>query len=228
MHLSHTLALPMPPSGHTTMPHSTRLALLLLAAILGSEPAFAMAANRGTAPSTPLTQTYTWHDGEREHTVWINPVLVAEFDPPATEAASTLKQAQPSARALPGKGTGMRIWQLDGATAPAGMTRSLNNARLPQGKYSPVLHDSPSAASRMRAMPGNIIVYLQPAWSETQVHAWLQSRGLSMVKKLDFGSNIYILKTGPGLEALELANTLYRSGEVVAAFPDWWQEAVTR
>ena len=210
------------------MPNIARYAFFLLAGILGSQPALAMAANRGAAPSAPLTQSYTWHDGEREHTVWINPLLVAEFDPPATEAGSALKQAQPSARALPGRGAGLRLWQLDGATAPAGMTRSLNSARLPQGKYSPVLHDSPSAASRMRAMPGNIIVYLRPAWNETRVNAWLQSRGLSVVKKLDFGTNIYILQTGPGLEALELANTLYRSGEVVAAFPDWWQEAVAR
>ena len=210
------------------MPNIARYAFFLLAGILGSQPALAMAANRGAAPSAPLTQSYTWHDGEREHTVWINPLLVAEFDPPATEAGSALKQAQPSARALPGRGAGLRLWQLDGATAPAGMTRSLNSARLPQGKYSPILHDNPSAASRMRAMPGNIIVYLRPAWNETQVNAWLQFRGLSVVKKLDFGTNIYILQTGPGLEALELANTLYRSGEVVAAFPDWWQEAVTR
>lgn len=210
------------------MPHTTRLTLLLLATVLGSEPpALAMAANRGAAPSAPLTQTYTWYDGEREHTVWINPALVAEFGPPVAESKSVLKQALPAARALPGKGVGMRLWQLDGTTAPAGMTRSLNSSH-PQGKYSPVMHDNPSASSRMRALPGNIIVYLNPAWNGTQVTAWLQSRGLDVVKKLDFGTNIYILKTDPGLAALELANTLYRSGEVVAAFPDWWQEAVTR
>lgn len=209
------------------MPHTARLALLLLASLLVGQPALAMAATRGVAPSTPLTQTYTWHDGEREHTVWINPALVAEFDPPVAENTSRLKQAAPTARALPGKGVGMRLWQLDGTTAPAGMTRSLN-ASHPQGKYSPVLHDSPSASSRMRALPGNIIVYLNPAWSEAQVTAWLQTRGLIVVKKLDFGTNIYILKTDPGLAALELANTLHRSGEVVAAFPDWWQEAAMR
>lgn len=209
------------------MLHTARFALLLLISILGSEPSFAMAATRGVAASTPLTQTYTWYDGEREHTVWVNPALVAEFNPPTEEGKSVLKQALPTARALPGKGVGMRLWQLDGTTAPAGMTRSLNSSH-PQGKYSPVLHDSPSASSRMRALPGNIIVYLNPTWSETQVSAWLRSRGLDVVKKLDVGTNIYILKTDPGLAALDLANTLYRSGEVVAAFPDWWQEAVTR
>ncbi len=209
------------------MPHSSRLALLLLAAILGSDPALAMAAARGVAASTPLTQTYTWYDGEQERTVWINPALVAEFNPTASEDKNALKQALPAARVLPGKNTGMRLWQLDGSTTPTGMSRSLNS-RLPQGKYSPVLHDSPTAASRMRALPGNIIVYLNPAWSEARARAWLQSRGLVVVKKLDIGTNISILKTDPGLAALELANTLYRTGEVVAAFPDWWQETVAR
>ena len=32
----------------------------------------------------------------------------------------------------------------------------------------------------------------------------------------------------PGMEALETANALYRSGEVKAALPDWWQEVATR
>jgi hypothetical protein len=49
-----------------------------------------------------------------------------------------------------------------------------------------------------------------------------------MMKKLEIGPNIYVIKTAPGLEALETANTLYRSGEVKAAFPDWWEEVVTR
>jgi hypothetical protein len=51
---------------------------------------------------------------------------------------------------------------------------------------------------------------------------------LEIVKKLEIGPNIYVIKTGLGLEALATANALYRSGEVKAAFPDWWQEVVTR
>jgi hypothetical protein len=37
-----------------------------------------------------------------------------------------------------------------------------------------------------------------------------------------------VIKTGPGLIALETANSLYKSGEVVAAFPDWWEEVSPR
>lgn len=58
--------------------------------------------------------------------------------------------------------------------------------------------------------------------------SWAGSRRLEIVQKLEIGPNVFVLKTGPGLEALETANALYRSGEVIAAFPDWWQEAVTR
>jgi hypothetical protein len=80
----------------------------------------------------------------------------------------------------------------------------------------------------MRALPGNIIVYLDPQWGEAAVRNWLSSHKLEIVKKLEIGPNIYVIKTGLGLEALDTANALYRSGEVKAAFPDWWQEVAIR
>jgi len=101
-------------------------------------------------------------------------------------------------------------------------------ASHPQGKYSVVFHDAPASTGRMRALPGNVIVYLDPQWGEAAVNSWLNIRKLEIVKKLEIGPNIYVIKTGPGLEALETANALARSGEVKAAFPDWWQEAATR
>jgi hypothetical protein len=80
----------------------------------------------------------------------------------------------------------------------------------------------------MRALPGNIIVYLDPQWNEAAVNNWLNTRKLEIVKKLEIGPNIYVIKTGSGLEALETANALARSGEVKAAFPNWWEEVATR
>jgi hypothetical protein len=60
------------------------------------------------------------------------------------------------------------------------------------------------------------------------VDNWVRTRKLEVVKKLEIGPNIYVIKTGPGLDALNTANTLYLSGEVAAAFPDWWREVSTR
>jgi hypothetical protein len=119
----------------------------------------------------------------------------------------------------------VRMWKLAivSATASGDAIQSLQS-RQPGGKYSPVFHDGSGSSASMRALPGNIIVYLNPAWDATAVAAWLQKKKLEAVKKLEIGPNIYVIKTGPGLEALDTANNLYKSGEVKAAFPDWWQE----
>ncbi|HEY5649161.1 MAG TPA: hypothetical protein VIU33_06650, partial [Nitrospiria bacterium] len=89
-------------------------------------------------------------------------------------------------------------------------------------------HDGSTSGGRKRALPGNIIVYLDPAWDSPAVRQWVSERNLEIIQKLEIGPNIFVLKTGPGLEALELANTLYLTGEVVAAMPNWWKEVSTR
>jgi len=206
----------------------------MLAVLLSAILTFALSLNVACAAdlkktmnkSTPLTQTYVWYDGEREQRVWLNPQVIAEFNP-GTEGASAMKSAYAGARVVPTKHkqAAVRLWQLDSTAETA--IRSLK-ASHPQGSYSAVLHDAPVSTGRMRALPGNVIVYLDPQWDEAAVNNWLSTRNLEMMKKLEIGSNIYVIKTAPGLEALETANTLYRSGEVKAAFPDWWEEVVTR
>ncbi len=173
-----------------------------------------------------LTREYVWYDGDREQSVWLDPQLVVEFDPDS-ESEQAVKQANTSARVVPVERIqpGIRLWQIDNnADAAVAMLKSGH----PQGRYSPVFHDGTSRDARMRALPGNIIVYLNPQWDEPAIHAWLTLHKLQVEKKLEIGPNIYVIKTGPGLEALDTANGLYRSGEVKAAFPDWWQEVVTR
>jgi len=198
----------------------------LLYAILSLNVACAMEPKQATDKSTALTQSYIWYDGDREQKVWLNPQVVAEFNP-SSEGESLVKSINPAAMIVPTKHkqATIRLWQMDNTADAA--TRNLK-ARLPQGRFSAVLHDGPSSGGRMRALPGNIIVYLNPQWSEAEVSSWLAAHKLAVVKKLAIGPNIYVIKTGPGMEALDTANTLYRSGEVKAAFPDWWQEVVTR
>ena len=194
-------------------------AVLLFAAL-----SFVLSTN--VACAAPLSQAYVWYDGDREQRVWLNPEVMAEFDP-SPEGENRLKSAHSSARIMPTKHKqgAVRFWQLDNTAETA--IRGLK-ATHPTGKYSAVLHDAPTSAGRMRALPGNVIVFLNPQWNETAVNNWLRARKLEIVKKLEIGPNIYVIKTGPGLEALETANALYRSGEVTAAFPDWWQEVTTR
>lgn len=176
--------------------------------------------------SNTLTQAYVWYDGDREQKIWMNPQLVADFSQGA-EKQNALQAANVAATPLQTKQSqaNMRLWKLGSvsATAASDAIQSLQS-RQPAGKYSPVFHDGSGSSAGMRALPGNIIVYLNPSWDAAAVAIWLKTRKLEVVRKLEIGPNIYLLKTGPGLEALNTANNLYKSGEVKAAFPDWWQQ----
>jgi hypothetical protein len=122
----------------------------------------------------------------------------------------------------------VRIWELP---ARQFSDKLLNREKVSGSKstvYSPVFHDAPNQSASMRSLPGNVIVYLNPDWNQDQITLWMATRGFKVIKKLKIKSNVYVLETGPGMEALQLANALYESGEVIAAFPDWWQESVMR
>jgi hypothetical protein len=203
-----------------------KILTVLLSALLMFNSGCAVEMNKSTSKSAASMQSYVWYDGDQERQVWLNPQVVAEFSPD-NKGQSSVKSVHPSAEVLQTKLNqgAVRLWKLN-ATSDS-VIGNLKTAQ-PQGKYSAVFHDGQGVNSRMRALPGNIIVYLDPLWNEPAVNNWLALHKLEVVRKLEIGPNIYLIKTGPGMEALDTANALYRSGEVKAAFPDWWQEVVTR
>jgi hypothetical protein len=211
---------------NTLIKWMARMAGLALAVVLSLSTACSTPLKQAASTDTPLTQSYVWYDGDREQTVWLNPQVVAEFNP-GKMGATAAKGVDANATMQPMKQSqaGVRLWQINnvGGMAVRGLMAS-----NPAGSYSPVFHDSPGSNGRMRALPGNIIVYLDPQWDEATVSNWLSLHKLEKVKKLEIGANVYVIKTAPGLAALDLANMLYRSGEVQAASPDWWQEVGAR
>ena len=193
---------------------------------LGLRPASAVEMKKPAGRSAPLLQSYAWYDGDKEKKVWLNPNLAVEFDPgPAGD--SPLKKVYPSAKEVESRTGAVRLWKLKGGVKSEEAVLRLKSLH-PEARYSPVMHDTPAGTGRKRALPGNVIVTLNPAWDGAAVNKWAGSRGLEIVRKLEIGPNVFVIKTGPGLEALETANALYRSGEVVAASPDWWLETETR
>jgi hypothetical protein len=183
-------------------------------------------AKPSVAKSGDLLRSYVWYDGRQKRTVWLNPGVVAEFHGGPPEKSLLLKNYP--AASVRSVHRSVRIWEL-----PAGQfSDTLPNPGESSGPtpsvYSPVFHDAPTESSRMRALPGNVIVYLDPGWDHNKVTHWMETLGFEVAKKLEIRSNAYVLKTGPGMEALQTANALYESGEVVAAFPDWWLESVMR
>lgn len=169
--------------------------------------------------------SYVWYDGNQAREVWLDPSLVAEFGANA-QTPDALRSAGVRARPQAASG-GVRLWRLSDGPRPDALARRLTGV-VGTAAFSPVLRDSPASSSRLRALPGNIIVYFDPTWDMATIGRWLSDHNLQLIKPLPIRRNAFLIKTAPGLEALNTANALYRSGEVVAAFPDWWQAVAPR
>lgn len=167
---------------------------------------FASLVGTAAAQDKNTPESYIWYDGGKPKRVWLDSSVVAEFGNRTED-----KSAQA------GKSEAVRIRRLDDPAAARGVA---------QGQVSPVLRDG--AAGRMRALPGNVIVRLDPAWSSAQVDVWLASSGLVKVRQLPIGKNVLVISSPPGLASLELANRLQESGTVVSAQPDWWEQMERR
>lgn len=178
------------------------------------------------APAEANLQSFVWYDGDQRRTVYMDPALVAEFTAPSDER-SAVKSAFPNARQMAAGQTVVRIWKL---SKPVDSSRAMSvmQSAATSDQVSPVFRDLNFAAGPKRALPGNVIVYLDPAWGEARIQQWLGRQELKVVRRASWGDNVYIIKTGAGLDALETANRLYQSGEVLAASPDWWVEVETK
>ena len=87
-----------------------------------------------------------------------------------------------------------------------------------------------SESGELMALPGGVLLALDPDWSEEQVGAFLNRNAIpgSRVSDLDWLPNGYFVETPPGLASLHLANALAGQDGVVLAAPNWWREVETR
>ena len=158
------------------------------------------------APVKAEAGDYVWYDGGKRREIHIDDALVAEFDGASDPAATPVMRSN-----------GVRVWRRQDAAA----TRA-----VAAGKTSPVFRDS--AGGAMRALPGNVIVRLDPAWDAARIREWLAASGLTELRRLPIGGNVLVVASPPGLAALDLANRLQLSGTVVSAQPEWWEQRSPR
>lgn len=158
------------------------------------------------AQQKDATGTYIWYDSGKLRQLHIDTTLVAEFISRADIGTAPIL-----------RDNGVYIWRKQ--------DMSLGRGGL-IGPASPVFRDSQGGA--MRALPGNVIVRLDPSWSVQQVTAWLNENELTELRRLPMGKNILVLVSPPGLPALELANRLQQSGKIVSAQPEWWEQRSNR
>ncbi len=180
---------------------------------------------KGLDSQPPKGSPIVWYDGAREQSVWMSDREVVEFSRASiAQSGKALKALMPQAKLKKVIG-GARIWSIEpAAIATLKSLSASNNGR----NYSPVFHRGFTLQGPRMALPGNIIVTFKPDWSREQIDAWAGLRELQIFQQLPIGVNIFVIKTDAGMTGLELANELYRSGEVLTATPNWWREVFTR
>lgn len=212
---------------------NTRVLLLLLLcgciqsfsfAIAGTDTDNIANTSIRNTPTAQLQQSYTWYDGDIKREVWLNSQLMAEFNPTIAQK-NRISAASVEMRIVDDNMGSVRFWRID-PQSTAKSTISLISTRIKSNPVSAVLHDGASTNSGMRALPGNIILYLNPDWDQATAERWLKQKNLQVISQRKLISNVFVIKSKPGLDSLLKANELYESGEVVAAFPNWWKELV--
>lgn len=169
-----------------------------------------------TTPAARASDEAYYHDGERRVALQLQADLVADFGArrATTLAASPLAQAPRVA----GDST-VRILRVGSGArdaAAAGTDRS------------PVFRQGGSAAGRLMALPGGVLVKFRPDWRRDQADQWLAAHGLPAARPLGLGAGWALVPTAPGLAALDTANRLHATGELLSASPNWWTQTAAK
>ena len=86
-----------------------------------------------------------------------------------------------------------------------------------------------SEANALMALPGGVVLILDPAWDTAAVNAFMKSNNIdpSEAKTLGGIINSFKVETDPGFASLQLANSLAGQSGVIVSSPNWWiQHAV--
>jgi len=89
-------------------------------------------------------------------------------------------------------------------------------------RASPVFYPSKRKHPDARmVLTGQIIVQYPREYTEAQIASMEEEYGLERVKEFGFAKNTFLYDAGDGLDSLEVANSLYESGQVIYAYPNW-------
>ena len=156
-----------------------------------------------TAPGALSGESYTWRDGDRILVVRLEPDLV-------------LHDGDVVSRDDVAAGSGV---------AQDGAARSADDA-VESGGYLLVFR---SDEGELMALPGGVVVVLDPGWDDAAVDAFFERNGvaLSRISDLDYVTNGFFVETGPGFASLDLANALVGQAGVELSSPNWWKEVFT-
>jgi len=191
--------------------------------MIGSPSPLAKRHSRGEDPleaaERPLHDTLSWYDGARKRRIWVDPEVLVETEP-GDRGGDLVRRHAPGAAELPGSRRARR-WRLASGDGDSRETARALAEADPRCRFSPAFHDAASDRSDMRALTGRILVRFRDEWSEEDVSAWIAARGFLSSRKLPIGRHVRVLEAGSGLDALETANRIHETEDVIWCSPEW-------
>ena len=147
-------------------------------------------------------RNYTWEDGDRTLTVYLQPDLSVE------QGSDGLPRDVVAADDCEGR-----------------VVRGVGGQ--PQDDALPVFR---SEYGELMTLPGGVLLVLDSEWSEAETDAFFSTNGIKMdrVSELSYAVNGFFIDTEPGFPSLELANTLAVLDGVEVSSPNWAREEVPK
>ena len=145
-------------------------------------------------------RSYTWEDGDRTLTVYLQTDLAVD------QGSDGLPRDVVAADGVENR-----------------VARGVGGQ--PQDDALPVFR---SEYGELMTLPGGVLVVLDPEWSETDSFFSTNSIKMDRVSELSYAANGFFIETDPGFPSLELANTLAVLDGVEVASPNWAREEVPK
>ncbi|MCA8837808.1 MAG: hypothetical protein K8963_08170 [Proteobacteria bacterium] len=223
------------------------MAALLLPLGVARSEAPEVAPESSSVAAEQTSPYYYYLDG-RQHRVWLCADKVASFpNIPAALSRSeyerriSSEQTQRAAAARfvdltpePVSGGVVRLYTVStnmgrsSGSESAGTVRAYADSPARQASderyhYSEVFSTTPGGKD-FRALPGGVFVKFDPDWDRSRIDAWLADQEVgSYLAEQVLNNNVFMIHTPQGMEALDLANRLQETGEVLYAEPNWWR-----
>jgi len=168
-----------------------------------------------------------YFEGNQKIPLVLESGIVADFggnNSSSRNVKSAVQKVDQSAELIKTSGI-VNLWKTNGKDGSIGVSKTLNDSN--QNGYSPVFKTV--KGSTLLALPGNIIVELEPSISQKQAEVFFGSKGLRIFKKLELGDrNFYEVETPAGAASLNLANSLVGQPGVISSTPNWWREVTAK
>lgn len=117
-----------------------------------------------------------------------------------------------------------RLWRLSQGEATSAVAR----LRAAGGDAALVFHRGPSEGHGWMGLGPDIVVELDPEWSQADIQAWAVRSGFQVRRRLPLAGNFVVLAAPPTVASLELAANLVRTGQARSAWPNWVQPVERR